>query len=233
MRVQTRTCLTSLDGNTMYPEWSICSYLGTSLITPSSVSDSDSTPKASTQSSGETLPVNHEDNSSLRKRTTSESSEPREYIISAQPKIVQSNSFDSTSDEVEFLGNGFDNHESKTERSNSFENETPVTPTSSRSQWKQFFPSRTEFYHVTSSVCCSSHESRVQDRKQLLYDNQELYDLVEQCFEKKITSSYIVGILQSRKRQDHQARNYIKKIHVVGSVRGQAQENLASTSVRS
>ena len=67
------------------------------------------------------------------------------------------------------------------------------------------------------------------------HKNHELFQLVEQCFQKKITPEYIVKIMYSRRKQDSKAREFIRRCpaHLIERIKYEIYHEEVSTCVSS
>ncbi|KAL4232186.1 hypothetical protein ACF0H5_009761 [Mactra antiquata] len=82
---------------------------------------------------------------------------------------------------------------------------TPLSLTSAMSCDSRnalFFGDRDNFYYVCPYIG---------DDQELTWKNCELFHLVEECFQKKITAQYIMRIIYSRRKYDPNARAFLKK----------------------
>ncbi|XP_053407589.1 uncharacterized protein LOC128559557 [Mercenaria mercenaria] len=64
-----------------------------------------------------------------------------------------------------------------------------------------FFESSDNFYYVCPYIG---------DEQDPTWSNYELFHLVEECFQKKVTADYILRIIYSRRKYDSQARAFLK-----------------------
>jgi hypothetical protein len=101
--------------------------------------------------------------------------------------------------------------------------ETPLSLTSAMSVDSRnaiFFESSDNFYYVCPYIG---------DEQDPTWSNYELFHLVEECFQKKVTADYILRIIYSRRKNDPKARTFLKSspVDMIEKIRfGTSQEEI-------